>query len=481
MPEHRPQAHLRPEHGWTNDPIGPVRWQGRTHLFHQVNPEGGYWDRPHWGHVVTDDLVRWHRRPIALSPSPDGPDADGCYSGCVVTDGEAAVMFYTGARGPLGKSQQQTTCVARSDDPLLDRWTKDPGNPVTLPPEGAAALVGFRDPFVWKEHGRWWQLVGSGIRGVGGAALLFSAADLSSEWYHEGPLLVASDLDGTEWTGSMWECPALLRGPDGDALVISVHDEETTHHPLVILGHVEGTRFVPSTSHRLDLGPELYAPCLYVDGTGRVIMWGWSWEARSAARQREEGWAGVLSAPRQLTIEGDRVCVAPLPELAQLRGQRLEVGRVPTADGWLAAGVDGDTLDLELDLRTSDEPVELRLRRAPGMEEVTRLVLHRGRGEIWFDRNDASLDPSAAGGRFGGRVARTDLDRGVRVVLDRSIVEVFVGGRVALTARIYPTRDDSTGVELAGAEDAVGAAQLRAWSLGSIWADDPAADAGTVT
>jgi beta-fructofuranosidase len=471
MPEHRPLAHLRPERGWTNDPIGPVRWQDRTHLFHQVNPEGGYWDRPHWGHVVTDDLVRWRRRPIALSPSPDGPDVDGCYSGCVVIDGDEAVLFYTGARGPLDERQDQTTCVARSRDPLLDRWTKDPGNPVTLPPEGTP-LVGFRDPFVWKEHGRWWQLVGSGLRGVGGALLLFSTGDLRARWRYEGPMIVGTDLDGTEWTGTMWECPALLRTVGGDALLISVHDDATTHYPLVILGHREGTRFVPIASQRLDLGPDLYAPCLYVDPEGRAIFWGWSWETRTADRQREDGWAGVLSSPRALTIDGERIGVSPLPELDGLRTERREVVREPTKEGWLARGAEGDALDLELELGASAQPVELRLRRAPQLQEVSRLILDRRAGEVWFDRNGASLDPTATGGRWGGRIDRTELDRGVRVVVDRSLVEVFIGGVSTLTARIYPSREDSTGVEVAGSPDAVADVRLRAWTLGSIWEQD---------
>jgi beta-fructofuranosidase len=469
-PEHRPQAHLRPERGWTNDPIGPVSWRGRTHLFHQVNPDGGYWDRPHWGHVVTDDLVRWRRRPIALSPSPDGPDVDGCYSGCVVTDGDDAVMFYTGARGPLGEAQEQHTCVARSRDELLDLWSKDPRNPVTVPP-AELSLLGFRDPFVWKEHGRWWQLVGAGIRGVGGAALLFSSTDLAADWRYEGPLLLATDVDDPAWTGSMWECPALLRSPAGDALLISVHDDDTTHHPLAILGRLDGTRFLPATTQRFDLGPDLYAPCLHVDANGRVISWGWSWEARSPERQREDGWAGVLSSPRLLSVEDRHLRVAPLPELVGLREDRLEVVPLPTDEGWLVGGVEGDALDLEVELGAAPDPVELRLRRSPGCEEVTRLVLDPA-GEVWLDRDAASLDPTAAGGRWGGRVDPADLRRGIRVLLDRSIVEVFVGDAIALTARIYPSRYDSTGVEVAGSLSAVSGVRLRAWSLGSIWEPD---------
>lgn len=44
-----------------------------------------------WGHVVSEDLVRWCRLPPALRPSPGGPDADGCWSGCCA--GEAGALL----------------------------------------------------------------------------------------------------------------------------------------------------------------------------------------------------------------------------------------------------------------------------------------------------------------------------------------------------------------------------------------------------
>jgi beta-fructofuranosidase len=470
MPDHRPHAHLRPETAWTNDPVGPIEWGGRTHLFHQVNPNGGYWDRPHWGHVVSDDLVRWHRRPIALSPDPDGPDANGCYSGSVVVDGDDAVLFYTGVRGDVEPDEQQTTCVARSRDPQLDEWDKDPANPVLRAP-AHLDLIGFRDPYVWHEDGRWWQLVGAGIRNVGGAVLLFSSDDLHT-WQDEGPMLTATDLDGSEWTGAMWECPTLMRTDRGDVLLLSIHDGETTHYPLAFVGRLERGRFVVQAQQRLDLGPDLYAPCLLRDASGRTVLWAWSWEARSAERQREEGWAGVLSLPRVLELAGDRVHVAPLPELLALREDERAFTRRTTTDGWLADGLNGDRLDLEIVLGPDAQRIELRLRRSPALEEVTRVFLDRNQGELWLDREDASEDPSAFGGRFGGHV---DLDADhteLRVVLDRSIIEVFVDGRVTLTARVYPSRADSTGVEVAGSAAAVADTSLRAWTLGSIW--DPA-------
>ena len=50
-----------------NDPNGLCQWQGRYYLFYQYRPEGPQ-DRVHWGHAVSEDLVRWRDLPIAIRP-----------------------------------------------------------------------------------------------------------------------------------------------------------------------------------------------------------------------------------------------------------------------------------------------------------------------------------------------------------------------------------------------------------------------------
>lgn len=447
MTVHRPRAHLQPRRGWTNDPVGPVYWRGRYHLFHQANPEGGYWHRPHWGHFVSDDLVTWEELPLALSPGTDGPDMDGCYSGCVVVDGEMARAYYTAASGPLGPDQQQVTCVATSTDPDLVTWHKR-AEPVTLPP-GGLDLLGFRDPFVWHDGNRWLQLVGSGIAGVGGALFLYASPDLD-RWDYVGPALVG-DRDAIDplWTGSMWECPALLRLGDGDVLLLSVHDGDKTHHPVLLEGRFDGTRFAPHGGVRMDLGPDFYAPCVLIDPDDRHVCWGWSWEAVGDVAQRDAGWAGVLTLPRLLTRRSERIGTEPLPELVGLRGPRRRLTAVPTDDGWRADGADGDTLEVAATFPPEPGPVGLRVRSSPDRVEHTTILYDRDAARLTLDRDRASRNPDALGGVHGGDLRLApDEPLELRVYVDRSVVEVFANGQVALTARIYPTRSDSTGVEV---------------------------------
>ncbi len=216
---HRPRYHFLPPANFMNDPNGLIQWQGRYHLFYQCNPEGPFPGPKHWGHAASADLVHWTDLPIALSPAPGGPDEDGCWSGYAVQhDGEVSVV-YTGVRGPA-----QLPCVATSVDAQLVTWTKHPGNPVIAAPPPDQDILIFRDHAVWREDGTWYQLVGSGIDGAGGTALLYRSADLI-EWEYLHPIHVG-DKNRTEpiWTGLCWECPSFFALGDRQVLVVSVTD-----------------------------------------------------------------------------------------------------------------------------------------------------------------------------------------------------------------------------------------------------------------
>src|SRR5246127_1026827 len=75
----RPEYHLLPPHNWMNDPNGPIWWKGKFHLFYQLNPQGPVWGDMHWGHAASTDMLHWRHEPVALSPTPGGPDSEGCF------------------------------------------------------------------------------------------------------------------------------------------------------------------------------------------------------------------------------------------------------------------------------------------------------------------------------------------------------------------------------------------------------------------
>ena len=101
-----------------NDPNGLIYWKGHYHLFYQYVPNDPPWETKHWGHAVSTDLVHWLDLPVALAPTPGGPDQDGCFSGCAVNHDGVPTLIYTGVRG-----EHQLPCLATSPDDLIT-WQK---------------------------------------------------------------------------------------------------------------------------------------------------------------------------------------------------------------------------------------------------------------------------------------------------------------------------------------------------------------------
>ena len=113
---HRPGYHFLAPANWMDDPNGVIQVGREYHRFYQWIPNspsrsGGPF---HWGHAVSEDLVRWRDLPVALSPTPGGPDQEGCWSGGAVINQGAPTIVYRG-RVDGGTA----ACLATSSDGLL--------------------------------------------------------------------------------------------------------------------------------------------------------------------------------------------------------------------------------------------------------------------------------------------------------------------------------------------------------------------------
>jgi beta-fructofuranosidase len=465
---HRPAFHFVAPTGWLNDPNGVGQWDGTYHLFYQYNPDAPVHNWIQWGHATSRDLVRWTDEPIALTPTPGGPDADGCWSGVLVNDGGVPTLVYSGHSG-----ERQRPCLAVGDADLRV-WRKDPANPVIAEPPEDLDLVAYRDHCVWREGDRWSQLIGAGIRGEGGTALLYTSPDLRT-WTYEGPILVG-DASATEpvYTGTMWECVDLFALGEKHVLVFSAWDEGSTNHSAYYTGHYADGRLTPEHLGLLDYGLNFfYAPQSFRDESGRQVMYGWLQEGRPEADVLAAGWSGVMSLPRRLELADDgSLLQAPVDEVASLRDSQVSVPATELQPGQAISldEVRGDQLDVEATLVLSDDArVELAIRCTPDGAEQTVVVLDRAAGELRLDRTNSSL-----GADLDVRDLHGPLPIGpdgvveLRVVIDHSALEIFANGR-ALTARVYPTRADATGVRIGTSNAPARWARLDAWTMTGIW------------
>jgi beta-fructofuranosidase len=464
-PDGRPRFHIVPPGGWLNDPNGLIRVDGTYHVFYQHNPTAAVWEAIHWGHASSTDLVRWRTEPIALRPSPDGPDEDGCWSGSAVMTPEGPVIFYTGRSG-----ERETICRAFGDAELRT-WRKDQSNPVIeAPPD--MGLTDFRDPKVWRGADGWHMIVGAGLATGAGAVLHLRSDDLR-DWRLQGPILSARATGPRE----AWECPDLFRADGRDVLIYSVtpgHDSSR-----YVLGTWDGRGFEPERWGHLDLGPYFYAGQALAEPSGRVIVWGWLREGRSVESQRAAGWSGMLSIPRSLRVGPDgRLATAPLDELAALRlpGHSTRAVRLAAAEVWSVRETAGPAWEARVVFSAeSGARLRVRLCASPDDEEATLIECDPQSGALLLDRRRSSLAPETdADVRTFGLWERPRDRVELRIFVDGTAIETFIDGQ-ALTTRVYPSRADSTGISLEACRGAVRIETLDWWPLNGQGGDDDAA------
>jgi len=456
---HRPAYHFTPPANWLNDPNGLVVWNDRYHLFYQYNPGGPYHGTIHWGHAVSEDLVHWEDRPVALTPSRSGPDRDGCWSGCAVIDNGRPTVVYTGADG-----RDQFPCLARARDDGLEDWEKHAGNPIIESPPPAENVLStaewnaeFRDHDVWQADGTWYHLVGSGLADNGGTVFLYRSEDLR-EWTYCGTPLVGE----RRTTGAVWECPDLLDFGDEHLLAVSNYDKVIGFRGTLTDGTFEVDRQVT-----IDHG-NYYAAQSIPDGD-RHLSWGWIREDREEDAQWDAGWSGVLSVPRAITLEDDTLTIRPAPELSALRTDHVHLNDCslgPGEDNPLD-GIEGAHLefDIDVELRGADA-FELVVRASPDGRERTP-IRYDDAGTVTVDRRRSSRSEAAVTAPQSiPSVPGPDSDRvRLRVLLDASVIELFANDRTSLSSRIYPTRSDSVGVSVRARGGTAHVHSLDCWSL----------------
>jgi sucrose-6-phosphate hydrolase SacC (GH32 family) len=464
----RPRFHFTPARNFMNDPNGLVYDGGEYHLFYQHNPFGEKWGHMSWGHAVSPDMLHWKHLPVALreeggvmifsgSVAADPQDT----SGLCGRRASCLIAVYTGHT-----PDKQTQNLAFSTD-RGRTWTKYAGNPVL-----DLGRKDFRDPkLFWHAPARRWVLVT--VLPDQHKVRLFGSADLK-RWE------TLSDFGPAGATGGVWECPDLFPLPvEGEAgqqrwlldVDINPGGLQGGSAGQYFVGTFDGTRFVndnpPQTTLWADRGKDFYATLSFSGipaADGRRIWMGWMSNWLYANEEPTSPWRGVQSVPRELRLrrlpEGLRLVQSPIRELNTLRAA--------AAPATLAgAGALPPSAEIELAIRLAgDTDAGLRLSNAAGEEVVVGVA--PGASEVFVDRRRSRATPfhDAYPGRHGGRARGRDGRITLRVLFDRTTLEVFASdGETVISERVYPTQPLDR-IEIVG-----GAAveRVRMWPLRSVW------------
>jgi beta-fructofuranosidase len=461
----RPRFHFVPPAQWMNDPNGPVFWRGRYHLFYQHNPGAAVWGDMHWGHAVSEDLVHWEHLPIALEPDPDGPDVDGVFSGTALVDGDCVRMCYFG--NPHG------ICIATSSDELLTTWEKHPCNPVIPRHEGQEYVV--YDPCMWKEGDTYYVLSGGHTAEPRDIAFLFRSRDLEG-WEYVHPF-----YEPTRFSDVGEDCAVPDFFPLGDrhVLLFASHLRGSQYY----VGTYRDERFTPETHGRMAYGPPSGRTGTYNEAyhlaapDGRCILIARVAEGTAQEYFQDSGWSGIMGLPWEVALDGDdTLLIEPIREIECLRHSPASHSPgVIEADTEVALpGVGGNCLELAVTLAPGESSTcGVKVRRSSGGEEETVIRYDRADATLTVDISRASLSPHVR--NLIPETGPLSLAEGeplhLRVFVDRTIVEIFANGRLCLTRRMYPTRDDSVGVSAFAEGGAAGLESLQAWQMAGIRGD----------
>jgi len=472
---HRPRYHFLPPAAWMNDINGCICWKGRYHIFYQHNPDEAYWRQMHWGHASSVDLVHWVHHPIALFPTPGGPARDGCFSGgAFLLDGKPA-LFYHGV--PDG------TCIATSDDDLLENWTSYSANPIIpVPKEGDPDYDRYYvyDPCAWQEGDGFAALIASRVPGLEGDSTGLFRSDDGIHWRFVGPFYTSD----RRWTDAREDCAVPDFFPLGDRhmLLFCSHLVGSQYY----IGRYHGDRFHPEVHGRTSgFGGQLGGGRTLRDDTGRRIYFDWIWDLRGS-REAASGWSGVMTLPRILSLRNDGTLgITPAPEL-----DRLHIDGRSCHDLLLQPGVELDLPEMASDsqeIRLIVEPGNytafgVKVCCSPGREEETLILFDAVENQLKIDATHSTMNLDINYQHY--RFAPDGVDNypqpvqalplalapgeplELTVFLDRSVLEVFANGRQCITQRIYPTLSESQGLHIFCVGGVAHVRRIDNWRIG---------------
>ena len=372
-PEERPLFHVTPTVGWLNDPNGLSYYQGKYHLFYQYNPYNTHWASMHWGHLVSEDLIRWERLPAAMAP--DKPyDNAGVFSGSALTlpDGRHLLM-YTGVeeqkRDDGFIDSRQTQCIAFGDGLNYQKYERNPVITPEMLPEGSST-EDFRDPKIWWDE----------------ADRCFYAVMGSRNQY-----------------GKMWECPDFFPLDGADVLIVSPMEmlaEGLEFHNGNNAAYLTGRwdrharTFERLELRALDYGLDFYAPQTLLTPDGRRVLIGWMQSPETGHSQPHDiKWFGQMTIPRELSVRGGRLLQRPVRELERYRGELVICRNVYVRERLCLPQVSGRCVDMTVRVRPAGGALyqKFTIKIAKDTEFYTAVTYDPGSSVLRFDRSHSGF------------------------------------------------------------------------------------------
>ncbi|MDD3277522.1 MAG: glycoside hydrolase family 32 protein [Lachnospiraceae bacterium] len=440
---YRPVYHLMAPGKWMNEPHAPFYYHGRYHIFYQANPHAPVWDNLSWGHLVSDDMVKWRDGGIAMYPDTVGLDIDGVWSGsaCLDQNGDP-VLFYTA--GNNEELPNQSVAIARAvnlQDPMLRKWSKQ--GIVVRQKQGEGFIGEFRDPFVWRHENIYYMLVGTGdAHNGGGNALLYTSMDLKNYSCHG--FVMEYDYESCTKGGHVWELPVLLplKNEGGEfvcdiLLFCACQVEQEEVETYYYLGKFDYERGKFQKYHEkprlLDVGRGVFTgPSGFVTCDGRSVVFTIAQGKRDYESEYQSGWAHNGGMPVELSICKDELHVRPIREIKQYFNQLVLREQIAEQDYDRNVSFHQMLIAHRLTLKSSGTYLEWKIRMSHG--EIC--VSYDKASSEFIRRNTAGeIESTTLDQEHIIEIGEEDIR--MECYVDHSLVEIYLNDRKSMTFRSY--------------------------------------------
>lgn len=415
--KYRQKFHMMPPIGWMNDPNGLVKYNDEYHIFYQFYPYDSKWGPMHWGHFKSLDLIKYEDLPVALSPEDQSVES-GCFSGGAIVKDDQLHLIYTRHYEVEGyKSETQYSAVSK-DGINFEKGSLPVFDNQKLPKN--IATNDFRDPNPICVNGTYYLFVGGkDIERNLGVIVILKSTDLKTFEYH-------FYIDHIYEMGDMGECPSYLKIGEYDILIFSgCNVKEKNNCYLNVNSNVavickidfENKKFEQITVKELDKGDAFYAAQTIKHEDNILIGWLEMWGKDYLTDKLGHKWAGCLSIPRVLSLEGTTLLQNPIESIKNYYKRQYNPSN-------------GDYISNVCDLSfKASKNFDFILK-----SQNQDLKLYAKDGYLYVDTSNSN-------NLVVKNIRRTDEahdEFNIRMLLDVSSVEVFVNnGREVISFRIY--------------------------------------------
>lgn len=419
--EQLPKFHLYPTSGLLNDPNGLHKDGDWYYIYYQLSPIAPYHLNKHWGLYKTKNFIEYFDEGVVIAPD-EHFDKQGVFSGASINDGGDVQIFYTGNLKEPGANDLDR-------DATTIHYNKNNDKKTYLFSVDKDIYHGhFRDPFPFAKDGKKFMLNGAMLIGETGTISIHSSDYWNKNWDHLGNIKI-NNLNEC-W---MIECPSLLTINEKDLLMFSVMKskqflEQFPLDPVVYsVGNLNlvNLEFNNENIRLVDYGYDFYAPQLFNDGE-RNIMIGWLGNTfHGEYMDANVGYNGLLTIPREIEINGNKLYQRPIKEFEGLIGDEIDTQNI------------SDTFNLftkinsnEFSIKIENEKSEYFTMNYSG-NEFNLNFENSSKGEKEFITKTGSTIPANL------NIKNIKIEN-IRLIFDTSVAEVFINdGEYTMTQRIY--------------------------------------------